>query len=615
MRSRLIKKSFLGLPRTNQRPTQKPRSHLHRFGCSHAAQAFFVTLFASLGVSLTIYWGISRFWYPSHPMAANSVLSRFTSKPPLVDRAILEKIAGLDLEGETDSGTDFSIPINVNSFRVSSPPFRPPRVVRIPETQQQAPPNLDTEMQNRFCLEKSSVADRTPLSCKFLLPLRVAGRGTNAHSHLTQLLGLARALNRTLVLPNVGKNGVGACRRWRFGVYYDEQAFSSEVEGDSSGVVPQDRFRTWVNSLASFPSSQLVSLDWTYRKNSLPVDVSGQDSDGLDISIHDDPDTATTLYNQAGCLNRKFPKLDLIGPFLPLSFVVSDHSMQKGNDKGISRALLERLSGPTFTHAQSEPLMKIGDNSTNYDPSGAHVSPDILIVSWNVPIPILQSPSTTTFPYSPQLRALAARLVRRLGSYIAITWDVETSKSDVVLGCVEALKFILHDVLRNNEGSGMSHIWLAGNLSPSDLLHSPEPLCPSTFAEEPFFASGVKLTGVYQELERMVREGEEVDDVAKNGDEVVRKREVIKDAGVLGILDKLVSMRSTVFVTASETCGKARYVFQSPASEYHRDLANRPCKPSPFTREILDWRKVNAEFFSPQRLGQGLIEFGGERTG
>ena len=57
----------------------------------------------------------------------------------------------------------------------------------------------------------------------------------------------------------------------------------------------------------------------------------------------------------------------------------------------------------------------------------------------------------------------------------------------------------------------------------------------------------------------MIREGEEVDDVANNGDEVVRKQEVMKDAGVLGILDKLVSMRSTVFITASEGCGKTRY--------------------------------------------------------
>jgi hypothetical protein len=67
----------------------------------------------------------------------------------------------------------------------------------------------------------------------------------------------------------------------------------------------------------------------------------------------------------------------------------------------------------------------------------------------------------------------------------------------------------------------------------------------------------------------MVREGEEVDDVANNGDEVVRKQEVLKDAGVLGILDKLVSVRSTVFVIASKDCGKTRCVFPPPALEFY----------------------------------------------
>src|ERR1700742_2008697 len=117
MRSRLIKKSLLGLPQTNQHPARDSGSRFHRFGRSPSAvQAFFVILFASLVTSLAIYLVFYWICYSRRPMAANSVLSRFTSKPPLVDRTILEKIAGMDLEEEPDSGTDSSIPINVNSF-------------------------------------------------------------------------------------------------------------------------------------------------------------------------------------------------------------------------------------------------------------------------------------------------------------------------------------------------------------------------------------------------------------------------------------------------------------------------------------------------------------------
>ena len=530
------------------------------------AKAFFVTIFASLGLSLIIYLGHLRFWCSRNSTAANSVLSRFrfTSKPPLVDRAILEKIAGLDLENKTnsESGTSFSIPISINSSYVFSPFFRLPRVTCIPEAQPQAPPNPVMETQNQFRSEGN--ADHVPRSYRFLFPLKIAEQGLNAHVHLAQLLELARALNRTLVLPNVGKNTVGACRRWRFGVYYDEQALLSKSDcEDSNCVIQQDRFKAWVNSLGSSPSSQLVSVDWTNPKGFPPLDR--QSSDNLGFYIHHNPETAAVLHSFAGCLNKKIPRLDLTGPFPPLSFVVADNGKQDSNGGNILRKLVEKLSRPTFARVQSGPLGTTGNYSTNYNFDRAQTSPDVLILSWNMPLSAFQPHPTTNVHYSPQLRALAARLVKHLSSYIAATWEAGNSKGNVTLGCVEALRSTLHYVLSSHEQLGIRNIWLVGNLRPSVFL----PLRTSTLIEESFFVSDVKLTGVRQELERMVREGEEVDDVASNGDEVVRKQEVLKDAGVFGILDKLVSMKSTVFVTASESCGETRCVPPSPALESH----------------------------------------------
>ena len=470
-------------------------------------------------------------------------------------------------ETDSESGTDFSIPINVNSSSVFSPSFRPPRVTRVPEVPPQAPLNLGMETQNWFRSEGN--VDHVPSSFKFLLPLEIAGQGLNARAHLVQLLELARGLNRTLVLPNVGKNRVGACRRWRFDVYYDEQALSSGLDGDFNDVIQQDRFRTWVDSLASPPSSQLVSLDWTYRRNLSSVAIGGQSNSSFDFYIYDDSDTTTAFYGRTGCLSRKFPRLNLTGQFPPLSLVAVDHNKQKKDSGIISRTLLEKLSGGTLTHGRPEPLTKIDDHATDYGFDSTYVSPDVLILSWNIPVPVLQPHATTILDYSPQLRALATRLVRRLGPYIAVVWDVETSKGDAVLGCVEALRSTLHSVLHGHEGLGIGNIWLAGNLSPSDLLYSPEHFCPSTFTKGSFFAPDAKLTGVHEELERMVLEGEEVDDVAKNGDEVARKGEVLKDVGVLGILDMLVLVRSMVFVIPSKSCGKTRCVFPSPALGYH----------------------------------------------
>jgi len=566
MRSRLIKKSLLGLsglPRTSNQHLTSMSKLSNRSGFSPWVQ--FTILFASLGLSLVILSGLHLFRYSRSSTAANPVLLQFTSKPPVVDRAILEKIAGLDLEDETnsESGTELYIPINIHSY-VSSPFFRPPRVTRIPEVQPQAPPKRGIETKNRVCSERN--ANDTSSSCKFLLPLTIAERGLDSRFHLAQLSELARTLNRTLVLPNVGKNGMGTCRRWRFSVYYDEEAMLNG--GDSSDFIQQDRFKAWVESLVTSPSSQFVSVDWTYSRSFPPLSMDGQSNGGLDFYTNNS-NTATSLRSFTGCLNRKFPRLDLTGPFPPLSFVVTGHSEQERNDRDMSWTLLENLSRSAITHVQPEPLGTIGDHSASYEFDRAQVSPDVLIVSWNTPLPIFQPYPAMIIHHSPQLRALAARLTRRLGSYIAVIWDVETSNGDTILGCVEALRSVLHYVLSSQEQLGIGNIWLAGNLSPSVLLHSSEPLYSSTFTKGSFFASGVKITGIRHELERMVREGEEVDDVANNGDEVVRKQAALKDSGVLEILDKLVSMRSTVFVTASKGCGKTRCVLPSPLVNFH----------------------------------------------
>lgn len=515
-----------------------------------------------------IFSGLRRFWYRRRPTAVNSVLSNFSSKPPLVDRTILEKILSLDLEDEANSEprTDFSIPIDIKSPFVLSPFQRLPRVTHIPEVQPQAPPNLEMETENRSHSE-GNADHHVPSSRKFLLPVGIKERGANAHVRLVQLLELARALNRTLVLPNVGKNKVGACRRWRFGVYYDEQALSDELNGDPNAFIRQDRFRAWVDSLASPPSSRLVFLDRTYPKGLSPVAFGEQTNDSLSVYVHDNSDAETVLHSRMGCLKRKFSRLDLIGSFSPLSFVVGGSRGQENNGGDTSQVLLEKLSDTTAP----EPVMEISNDSTSYDPNRAHVSPDVLAIFWNVPIPIFQSHPIPTIQYSPQLRALAARLVKRLGPHIAVAWDIETSKTDSVLGCMEALRSTLRNVLSDHEALGIRNIWLARNLSPSDLVYSSESFCRSTFTEELFFMPNVKLTGVRQELAGMVREGGEVDDLANNGDEVSRKQELLNDTGVLEILDKLVSVRSTIFVTASKNCGETRWGLPSPAYEHRRD--------------------------------------------
>ena len=78
------------------------------------------------------------------------------------------------------------------------------------------------------------------------------------HIHVLQLANpSARVLGRTLVLPNVGKNGVGFCHRCRFSVYYDGRVLSSKLDSENSSCfIQQYRLKARVDYLGHPPVSQ-----------------------------------------------------------------------------------------------------------------------------------------------------------------------------------------------------------------------------------------------------------------------------------------------------------------------------------------------------------------------
>ncbi|KAF8181485.1 hypothetical protein BJ912DRAFT_906817, partial [Pholiota molesta] len=100
----------------------------------------------------------------------------------------------------------------------------PPKVTRIPERPARPPPGSTPAAgatADALCPSATH-----PRPCRFLLPLRIAEQESKARIHLAQLALLARALNRTLVLPNVGRSKVGACFRWDLGAYYDVRSLA-----------------------------------------------------------------------------------------------------------------------------------------------------------------------------------------------------------------------------------------------------------------------------------------------------------------------------------------------------------------------------------------------------
>lgn len=192
--------------------------------------------------------------------ATARILSR--RKPPALDRETLARA----MRADTD---DPPAPAPAET------PYArwPPRVTALP-----APPPPASS-------DPFSLSDRTMSQLRFLLPLRIPGEAPRAQAHLLELLRVARALGRTLVLPHVGAGRVGACRRFGFGAYFDEQelvrwlaqddagAASSEGEEDTDrkergvgggeeqpAVVSMDAFRRWMAKRSEETTGQVLSL-------------------------------------------------------------------------------------------------------------------------------------------------------------------------------------------------------------------------------------------------------------------------------------------------------------------------------------------------------------------
>jgi GDP-fucose protein O-fucosyltransferase len=536
-----------------------------------------------------------------------------SGRPPLVDRKILEKlenlaISDLDIEPLAEETT------NIRSW--------PPRVTQIPE---QHPfdvlPNLLTPID--FEKQSCSLASIDPItsSCRFILPLWISEQESKARIHLLQLLQLARSLNRTLVLPNVGKSRLGTCLKWEFGVYYNERQFLSQIgissghieDGDDIDVVSMDSFKSWMNDRLDPPVGQIISVNWsTPSQNHLdqlhPLSIFRRKE--LDVYVHHNLIDPSTQFKRARCLSLKFNRLDFIDTFSPLSIVFTTHSRKSLENGSLAQALVNELreesncfaahrrviASNVHGEARYNDRQMISEHLDNGHLVNDHIppskAPDVLIVNWDLRLPLFPTTTTLSAPlatlnYSQRLQALTTRLTKQISPYLAVHWRMESVSPEVLPTCAENLVSTLHYLLNENDktiGAGINHVWLATDISLSLVSDSyregtvptEEVVGSGTFkiltedhiqalqtlrdAFSPDYGgilSRFKLIGLRDELERMKRNGEEIDNLVDGNS---RQEEVLDDSGVLGILDKLVAMRSTVFVSGGNGCGRVRYV-------------------------------------------------------
>ncbi|KAG2146112.1 uncharacterized protein EDB93DRAFT_1251076 [Suillus bovinus] len=521
-------------PRLKQRhrgPTHPPSPNFLQFAGFVVAIIITGTLYISLSKLASRRTGTSP--TPSYIEIGSTRIRSLAPSPKVIDRTVLHVLH--DIHGPDDHH-------DLSPLTVSRPHLKwPPIVTRIPESKDVSEleraavhaPSILTALAGADAARfDESVCGSFP--CRFLLPLHIAEQEPKAYFHLHQLAILASSLNRTLVLPNVGNNRIGACSKWPLDSYYDVDLLRSALP--AINTLPFTVFDNWSETRSILPTSRTISFS-VGERDSLPDPLTDDDFT-IDYGLAD--------HKVASCLDSKFPRLHQSSSMTSFTFYRNNPIKQS-----TSWHLIQILS---------EAVDSVEHFS---DELAALRLSDVLAIEWDLRRPIFPEPNID-LQYSHALVELAERLASFTGPYIAVHWQLERVPVENLAWCAASLVSTLRSVLEDDD-SGLQLVWLATDYH--TFSKQPSGVKTKSARSGTFRAVTPEIEEAMNILQDAFRTGGDLDGYAMTElpSQIKRLRmfegnvqfeEIQKDSGVSGILDKLVSMQSQVFVSGSRACSK-----------------------------------------------------------
>ncbi|KAJ7227470.1 hypothetical protein GGX14DRAFT_630091 [Mycena pura] len=403
----------------------------------------------------------------------------------------------------------------------------PPLVTRIPEARKPPNPPLPTDLCG-------------PTPCRFLLPLRISEPESKAHMHFMEILQLAQKLDRTLVLPNVGKSRMGACYKWEFETYYDLDKLESDLAVRSGRPITmkRDLFRRWIDAEATSAQQVFLSEKQNAQQN---TDLPEFFNEDLSIRVGAN-DSSIDL---PACF-AKFHALNL-NAHAPLYIHPLPHAHAQAS-----------FMAPSIIDALTRSDIRAAAAAVQ------STEPTVLVVTWDLRRPIFPS-APARLHYAPRLDALAAALAPPT-PYAMVHWRTESVPPANLPHCAHALV----DVLAGLSLHGVRNVWFASDY-PHAVHRSFPPgvdlgasaytamanVKPGAFRDVgPLHAQAIGIFGdafaVDGELERWTVA--ELTDarlaaVAGEWDPVL-----LEDVGMREIVDKIIGVRAALFVSGATGC-------------------------------------------------------------
>ncbi|CAG8550027.1 6126_t:CDS:1 [Acaulospora morrowiae] len=345
---------------------------------------------------------------------------------------------------------------------------------------------LDVQVNKKYC------GVETKNGCRFLFAYHMPEQETSSNRHFLAFTQIARQLNRTIVLTNVGQSRIWSARQLPFDFYYNVQAFQKKFP--DVNFITQEEFKKWTKERHSKPNAIHANIENKKPKNTFKY-------------VKTKPKVLKEMRRFDFTFNNS-------SSFLQINIGNKNSWIKEEGHRSMINFLENTLS------LEAEVILVVHDK--NY-----------LIKT------------DDSIPYAKHLTEAAERIVRKLDQYIAIHWRMERAEVEMMPECAKRLVDYLN---RLTSRTGIKNIYLATDYP---LSRKPQ---SDTFH---------KLSNEHHQAMKILNSSFQLDtwisthslDYLKEYTALERPlKDELKGGGLQGIVDKLILINATYFVSGPKGC-------------------------------------------------------------
>ncbi|EPT05501.1 hypothetical protein FOMPIDRAFT_1044832 [Fomitopsis schrenkii] len=496
---------------------------------------------------------------------------------PVVSREVLARFQFSDLEDYTvvaEAEDDRDGILDQADDRYSFGKKRsgrwPPVVTTLPETRSSTNSRLQVNGTTPTASTEGAVDAQfcatTP--CRLLVLLTIAEREPKMQEQLLQVLALAKVLNRTVVLPNVGKGRVGTCQRWDFDTYFD---IASAVRTNGGRAMLMDDFRTWVDARPRSPTMHSVVVD------------DGPKHNGSATVEHSSAMQEIARKNTR-CFGTRFRSLNLDDASATTVHLVPSLVFQESLDEALMLANILSGNEPIGVSSQAGPPPEglhgecstiEADQAVRFERRNVSDA-DILLLHWDVHRQVFPTPPDASIDYSPRIWALADKATREIQPYLAVHWHVDKVPAAVLPACADALIDMLDILLHDHSvAQDIRTVYFSSDYpllehATSDPDGVPKDDKRMTYQHREagrILHTAFEVGGDLWHWRLEAREGLLSNSSPSGLPSTIGEDHLPgDDIGVQETLAKVISMNAALFISNTKGCGRMRYVCKEPTA-------------------------------------------------